>query len=222
MKKVYLTVDDAPSKDFIKKVDFLHKEKIPAIFFCIGKMIKGNEDKLIYAIKKGFVIGNHSYSHKRFNLISLRKVRKEISKTDSLINGLYEGVGVERKDKFFRFPYGIKGEGTKKDKIQNILNEFGYKQPNFGDINYPHWKKFGLDRDLDVFWTIDAEEYMKPWKDVLKKLKQKNPKQGGNLFNEKSRDILLIHDHENTTEVFFKIIKELKKMNIKFLSASST
>jgi hypothetical protein len=29
-KQVYLTIDDAPSKDFRKKVNFLHKNKIPA------------------------------------------------------------------------------------------------------------------------------------------------------------------------------------------------
>jgi len=32
-KIAYLTIDDAPTKDFRKKVDFLIKKKVPATFF---------------------------------------------------------------------------------------------------------------------------------------------------------------------------------------------
>ena len=36
-KQVYLTIDDAPTKYFKDKVDYLYKRKIPAIIFCVGE-----------------------------------------------------------------------------------------------------------------------------------------------------------------------------------------
>jgi peptidoglycan-N-acetylglucosamine deacetylase len=215
MKKVFLTIDDAPSRDFVKKVDFLKDNKIPAIFFCLGKLIKKNEDKLVYAVKEGFILGNHSFSHKDFSKISIKEVREEIKKTDEIIEKIYKKAKTKRNYKFFRFPYGNKGEKNK-EAIQKILKGFGYKQPNFRGINYDYWKKFGLGKDLDTFWTFDIEEYNLGWKEIVKKINKKNPKTGGSLVDEKSKDILLMHDHKQTTELFFKVIEELRKRKIKF------
>ncbi|MCD6471339.1 polysaccharide deacetylase family protein, partial [bacterium] len=51
-----LTVDDCPSSDFKRKVDFLLLKNIPAIFFCIGKLTEKRKKVIIYAIKNGFII----------------------------------------------------------------------------------------------------------------------------------------------------------------------
>jgi len=61
IKHAYLTIDDSPSKFTKNKVDFLKKNNIKAIFYCRGEFIKGNMNAVIYAIEKGFLIGNHSY-----------------------------------------------------------------------------------------------------------------------------------------------------------------
>ena len=103
-KKTYLTVDDAPSKDFKKKVDFLYERKIPAIFFVIGKLVEKNKDFLVYALKKGFELGNHSYSHKDFDKISVKVGREEIKKTDKILEEIYSLAEIKRKRKYFRFP----------------------------------------------------------------------------------------------------------------------
>lgn len=215
MKKVFLTIDDAPSEDFVKKVDFLKENKISAIFFCLGKLMKKNENKLVYAIKKGFILGNHSFSHKDFSKISIKEAKEQIKKTDEMIEKIYKKAKTKRNHKFFRFPYGNKG-GKNKEIIQKILKELGYKQPNFKGIKYDYWKEFDLDKDLDTFWTFDIEEYNLGWKEIIKKINEKNPKIGGSLVDEKSKDILLMHDHKQTTELFFSIVEKLKKKGIKF------
>lgn len=219
MKKVFLTIDDAPSEDFVKKVDFLKDNKIPAIFFCLGKLMKKNEDNLVYAIKKGFILGNHSFSHKDFSKISIKEAKEQIKKTDEIIEKIYKKAKTKRNHKFFRFPYGNKG-GENKEIIQKILKGLGYKQPNFNGITYDYWKEFGLDKDLDTFWNFDIEEYNLDWKEIIKKISEKSPKMGGSLVDEKSKDILLMHDHKETTELFFKVIEELKKRGIKFENIS--
>ena len=50
-KNVYLTIDDAPSKDFREKIDFLISKNIPAIIFCVGNKIEDRSEDVIYAIK---------------------------------------------------------------------------------------------------------------------------------------------------------------------------
>jgi peptidoglycan-N-acetylglucosamine deacetylase len=214
-KKIYLTIDDVPSKDFKRKIDFLKQNKIPALFFTIGKLAEKNKEDLFYAINNGFEIGNHSYSHKDFNKISLKKAKEEISKTDKIIDEIYKIANKKRKKKYFRFPYGNRG-GKNKEKIQNLLSRLNYQKPLTKRINYSWYKEFGLDKGIDLLWTFDIREYDLPINEVIKRINNKNPKQGGDLNNSKSRDIILIHDHEKTTKEFFKIIKYLIKKGIKF------
>ena len=66
-KIAYLIIDDGPSKDMKKKVDFLVSKKIPAIWFCRGDYLEKRPEAAVYAIKKGHIIGNHSaINNKRF------------------------------------------------------------------------------------------------------------------------------------------------------------
>lgn len=215
-KIIYLTIDDAPSDDFRKKIDFLKENKIPAIFFGIGKLLEKNEEDIIYAIKKDFIIGNHSYNHPHFSEIPLSEAKNQIKKTDVIINNLYKKARIKRRLNLFRFPYGDKG-GKNKKSIQEVLRKLNYQQPKFKGITYPYFSKFKLNKDLDVFWTFDFEEYInKYWKVIIAKINSKNPKFGGSLMNNGSSDIVLIHDHKETTDLFFKIIRELQRRKIKF------
>ena len=64
VKNIHLTFDDGPTPDItIKVLDILDKFQVKASFFCVGR----NVDKFnhIHAeiLKRGHVIGNHSYSH---------------------------------------------------------------------------------------------------------------------------------------------------------------
>ena len=98
---------------------------------------------IIYAINNGFIIGNHSYSHPHFSNIDFDQAIKEVTKTDSIINDLYNEAGVKRPAKLFRFPYGDKGndkdeghDSDKKSQIQCLLKDLDYKQPKqFALIN---------------------------------------------------------------------------------------
>jgi len=109
MKTAYLTIDDAPSKDFRKKIDFLLSKNIPAIIFCQGNDLQNNQEEIIYAIKKGFIIGNHSHDHPYFSQLTLEQAKEQIKKTDVVIDEIYQKAGILRPVKFFRFPFGDKG-----------------------------------------------------------------------------------------------------------------
>ena len=110
-KKIYLTIDDSPSKDFRANLDYLIEHNIPAVFFCIGNRMEAGWEDLKYAISKGYLIGNHSYTHPQFSDLDIDVAKEEIQKTDALIERLYQEAGQPDYDRLFRFPYGDKGDG---------------------------------------------------------------------------------------------------------------
>ena len=234
-KQAYLTIDDSPSEFMKQKVDYLYSKKIPAIFFCEGKNIEKYENAVIYAIMKGFIIGNHSYDHPHFSRLSLGEAFKQIKKTDKIIDVAYRKAHIKRPIKIFRFPYGDKGIKSldyvsslskkvlppeaykklkrllqvtmriskRKDKIQQYLKRLSYRQPAF-KINYPWFKLLRLNKDMDVYWTFNCEEYViKDLNKVFRNIEK--------VSKHKSNDIILIHDHADTNEKFFKIIDQLQK-----------
>lgn len=218
-KVVYLTIDDGPSNDFQMKVDFLLKNNILAILFCRGDSLSEHKEDVVYAIKKGFVIGNHAYDHSFFSKLTLEQCYEQILNTDKLIYQLYQLADVVRPMKMFRFPFGDKG-GKNESDLQSFLKNQGFQQPLFNNIKYEWY----LRNDVDVFWTFDTKDWgliedvpdIKSVDDVILRLKDENPVEGGSLLNSDSDDIILIHDHEQTTVEFFQIIYEMLKMDLEF------
>jgi peptidoglycan/xylan/chitin deacetylase (PgdA/CDA1 family) len=111
MSKAYLTIDDSPSARTDDLTDALAARKIPALLFCRGDRLAANFDPIVRAIGKGFVIGNHAWSHTRFSAMTLEEGIKEIAKTDELIEKAYKTAGVTRPTKYFRFPHMDRGCG---------------------------------------------------------------------------------------------------------------
>jgi len=75
---------------------------------CIGSEIEKRPEDVIYSIRKGGIIGNHSYSHPRFSQISLEECFEEIEKTDRIIDSIYREAGVARLLKLLDFHMEIK------------------------------------------------------------------------------------------------------------------
>ena len=88
-------------------------------------------------------------------------------------------------------------------------------------LDYPWWKEFGLDKDIDTFWTFDFEEYRLPWNDgftresVLSKMTDLNPARGAALFKEGNAHIILTHAHDETDAVWPDYYKEMIDLALK-------
>lgn len=210
-RTVYLTIDDGPSLHMKEKLDFLLSHHIPAIWFCRGDYLKQSPHLAEHAINNGFVIGNHSYNHHSFSHLDLKMATREIIETDIIIEKIYKKTGIVRPAKIFRFPYGDKG-GKNKQGIQDILLKCDYQQPNFKNINYQGLHQQNLNYDLDTFWTFDIEEYKtNDLEEILQKIA---------LWDQSStlqtNEIVLIHDHEKTTNLFFNVIERLTQMKLDF------
>ena len=101
--KIAITFDDGPTEFTPEFLDLLSKYDAKATFFCIGKQIEKHPEILDRIYKEGHQIGNHSYSHhKSFGFFSSKKVKKEIQKTDTLIEQI-----TTKKNQYFRPPFGV-------------------------------------------------------------------------------------------------------------------
>lgn len=230
MKQVVLTIDDIPQKITPKMIDYLTENGIPAVMFAVGEKIEEGMDTLVYALKKGIIIGNHSFTHPAFSSLSFEECVEEIEKTDLLLEKAYKLAGVPRIYKAFRFPYIDKG-GDKKEKLQEYLKANGYMKICDNDVtdeNYIETHK----NDLDVACSFDIQEYNIPnglmtIDDVMKHLKDylygNAADQTADQNGSDSFDIVLFHSHDDTERVvpdYYKLILgEMLKAKVKFVSA---
>ena len=204
----------------------MHQRGIPTIWYCRGDCMEKNLCSVIYAIEKGFWIGNHSYSHPYFSKISLETCREEIHKTEALIDRAYHQAGMKRPNKLFRFPFGDKGGGknilkeyTQEESeringLQDLLRNEGFQRAHFEGVTYPYFLKAHLDRDIDAAWTFDTKDFVLLSKasqdksglhniaDFEKRMDLNDPENGFGLNEPSSSDIVILHDFEEDNPSF--------------------
>ena len=239
-KRAYFTIDDGPTCDRRHRVGALAARGVPCLWFCTGRELEQRPDDALYTIRRGGVIGNHAFSHPYFSRIPLEQCSDEIGRTDELIDKLYQQSGVPRPIKAFRFPFGDKGGShdyfrakpytpagrARMQEIQRMLRALGYAQPAFADVTYRHYREAGLRDDADWFWTFDVTEWglfqdppahgMDSLQKVVARLERDAPHRWEGLNDKRSADIVLMHDHVETTGVFEQILDRLLAKGIEF------
>ena len=171
-QSVYLTIDDGPSSNTLKLVSYLVSKKIPAIFYCCGKNIEKYKKSVVLAIKEGFIIGNHSYSHPHFSEITLEECFEEILKTEQLIDECYTLAKKKRPAKVMRFPYGDRGAGNSGREIRIGKSSCKFpvtkEQQNNIDLLQAFFKKHKFtrpdfkslqDTEIDSMWSLHTIDY---------------------------------------------------------------
>ena len=201
-----LTIDDLSSGNTPAIVDYLKKKGICATMFAVGQNVERYPEEAVYAVKKGMILGNHSYSHPGFSSLTMDQAKEEIDKTEEILNRVYETAGVERRYRPFRFPYGDKG-GTLKDELQLYLRTQGFHKLKDTQIFYAGYAKQGLHEDIDTYWTFDFAEWQIPHhtgfteQDAFKRMDEENPADREQLFTPDASHILLLHAHDETEEI---------------------
>lgn len=212
--KALLTIDDAPEKIHREMTDYLLAKGIPAVFFIIGQPAETNRDSILYALKNGFQIGNHTYSHANLGELSLEEAIAEIEKGDAVVDSLYKEAGVERKYKLFRFPYLNKGE-EKREALQNYLREHGFTKIKDDDVSGVMYAGMRGKEEIDVGCSFDIQEYLMhgnpdiriQW--VLDRMEK--GEEGNPLFGDDLKHIILLHAHDYSHELapdYYKHILE--------------
>ena len=206
MIRALLTIDDITSRNTESIVGYLNEKGITAVMFAIGDKLESHPEAAVYALQHGMIVGNHSYSHPAFSGLSYDEAVEQISKCEEQIDKVYKAAGVERKYRFFRFPYGDKG-GDKKEALQKYLRDSGFDKLRDTQLEYPWWKEHGHADDIDTFWTFDFAEYMiRPGsgftkEDVFKRIDDPEPPWGAAMLKDGNNHLILLHAHDETEEL---------------------
>ncbi|WP_284141555.1 delta-lactam-biosynthetic de-N-acetylase [Virgibacillus sp. LDC-1] len=117
-KNIYLTFDNGYEEGYTEAVlDVLKKEKVPATFFVTGHYVKSEPELVKRMVKEGHIIGNHSYHHPDFTIITKQAIQEELETLEAAVARI-----TEQKDlKYLRPPRGLFNEQTLK-----WSNELGY------------------------------------------------------------------------------------------------
>lgn len=206
MIKAYLTMDDITSDNTKAIIDYFCEKGIQAVLFAWGERVENNYEDAIYALKKGMIIGNHSYTHPHFSELSFEEGIAEIEKCEEILDKLYKDAGVERKYRPFRFPYGDKG-GDNKDAYQEYFKTNGFTKLDDREISVPWWAEYGLDKAIDTYWTFDFAEYNIRTgsdftkDDVMSRIDEFFKEIENGTVDKNSNHFLLIHAHDETEEL---------------------
>ena len=123
-KKIAISFDDGPDPQWTPKIlDILKERKAPGVFFIIGDQANKRPDILKREFAEGHEIGNHTFTHPKFDEISHTQLRWELNLTQRLIEST-----LDVKTILFRPPYGIDHQPEYSEEVAQlpVAQEMGY------------------------------------------------------------------------------------------------
>ncbi|MBO4636154.1 MAG: polysaccharide deacetylase family protein [Clostridiales bacterium] len=201
MANIILTIDDMPQNNTVAIIDYLESKGIKPLFFGIGEFLEKLPEPAIYALKKGLIIGNHTYSHVNLAEVSFEEGIEEIEKCERILDDIYKRAGVTREHKLFRFPYLNGGENG--ERYDSYLREHGFERIDDRSVTDAQYKENGWDREIGVYCSFDCREYL---------LREGSPMTIGQIYDDIDSvflplagddtvdHIVLTHSHDLTDE----------------------
>lgn len=137
--------------------------------------------------------------------LGIERCREEIERTDDLLRRVYDLASLPWERKFFRFPYLDRGGAPERQSaIQEILLGLGYKSLQAGP-----WgpADTGCDFDQMEYWLgrADAPDALGGEDAILARIGRGRPRED---------DVILIHDHENTHDLFFRCLERYEEQGV--------
>src|SRR5882762_1605029 len=123
-RKIAISFDDGPDPRWTPKIlDILKEKKAPGVFFVIGDEANKRPDILKREYAEGHEIGNHTFTHPKFDEISHTQIRWELNLTQRLIEST-----LDVKTILFRPPYGIDHQPEYAEEVAQLplAQEMGY------------------------------------------------------------------------------------------------
>lgn len=177
MPECYLTIDDSPTPFTDEMCEYLTERDLPALLFVRGDMIESyGDESLVRAVKAGFILGNHSLTHRPFGTLDVEECISEIEATEVMINRVYHKAGIKRPGKFFRFPYLDRGNGDRIERhfedvndtdinqdakvaaLQDYLKQEGFYQPF--KTCHPVYNNTSIREAADCLMTYSSYDWM--------------------------------------------------------------
>ncbi|KKE78726.1 delta-lactam-biosynthetic de-N-acetylase [Oceanobacillus caeni] len=129
-KVVYLTFDNGYEEGYTDEIlDVLKKEKVPATFFVTGHYVKSSPDLVKRMVNEGHIVGNHSFHHPDFTIVSKESMTEELKTLEAAVAEVTD----QKEIKFLRPPRGMFNERTLK-----WANELGLTHV-FWSLTFKDW-----------------------------------------------------------------------------------
>ncbi|MDR3690352.1 MAG: polysaccharide deacetylase family protein [Fimbriimonas sp.] len=78
-REVALTIDDGPHEQWTPQMlKVLRNDHVHATFFVVGRKVRAHPDLAREILAGGNELGNHSMTHRRFDTLTVKEVRKEL------------------------------------------------------------------------------------------------------------------------------------------------
>ncbi|WP_100012448.1 delta-lactam-biosynthetic de-N-acetylase [Lentibacillus sediminis] len=146
-KNIYLTFDNGYEQGYTDSIlDVLEKTDVPATFFVTGQYVESEPELVQRMVEEGHIIGNHSYHHPDFSVISKKSMKKEL---ETLEDAVAE-VSDQEELKYLRPPRGMFNEQT-----LEWANELGYIHI-FWSLAFVDWET-----NKQKGWEYAFDEVMK-------------------------------------------------------------
>ena len=89
---------------------YLKKESVPATFFVTGHYVETEPELIKRMVNEGHIIGNHSYHHPDFTILTKEAMKKELETLEEAV----ANVSDQKEIKYLRPPRGTFNEQTLK------------------------------------------------------------------------------------------------------------
>ena len=117
-KVVYLTFDNGYEQGYTEGIlDVLKEESVPATFFVTGHYVKSEPTLVKRMVDEGHIIGNHSYHHPDFSIMSKNAIKDELETLEQAVAQISD----QKELKYLRPP-----RGTFNEHSLIWSNELGY------------------------------------------------------------------------------------------------
>lgn len=104
---VALTFDDGPHPEFTLQIaDVLERYGVKAVFFQIGKEAEKYPEISSELIRRGHVVGSHSWDHPNFQNLETDVGIQNLAKGHEAVTKATEG----KASRLFRYPYGSRSD----------------------------------------------------------------------------------------------------------------
>ncbi|MHA6252672.1 delta-lactam-biosynthetic de-N-acetylase [Oceanobacillus sp. CAU 1775] len=130
-KNIYLTFDNGYEEGYTPVIlDVLKKEAVPGLFFVTGHYVESRPDLVKRMVDEGHIIGNHSYHHPDFSILTKDAMRAELEDLEAKVAEVTD----QKELKYVRPPRGIFNERT-----LEWANDLGYIHV-FWSIAFKDWE----------------------------------------------------------------------------------
>jgi peptidoglycan-N-acetylglucosamine deacetylase len=102
--RIALTFDDGPNRRITPLIlNSLREHDLKATFFVVGRQVKKNPGILRRIVREGHTIGNHTYDHADMSVLSPKRMRLELRRTQEAVD---DALGYHYPMALMRPPYG--------------------------------------------------------------------------------------------------------------------